>query len=194
MKSSFIGCPCSGKTTTGAMVFAHLKENGIACEFITEQARMYIAKKRTLNPGYTLSDMDQAEIMQLQYDCIDTMEKSTAEANSIVLCDSSPLNSLLYMSPEFRRNNTLVKELVAKISKDPGVVFVCAPVKRPMSLDPNRIHGEAESIAVDESIPFVLEESIPGLLSDVIHLSGAPQERSLVAIDRVLRAHVMFST
>ena len=49
MYVNFIGAPCSGKTTSAAKLFAELKEMGLEVEFVSEYARLYIAKKRIAN-------------------------------------------------------------------------------------------------------------------------------------------------
>jgi hypothetical protein len=159
MLIGFIGCPCSGKTTTAALAFADLKNMGIASEFIPEQARLYIAERRVhdgLRPedALFLSDEDQKLILTKQFDYETTLIKACGPEVKIV-ADSSVLNTLLYMSPEARAEvRPLVEEAVLRYS----LLFYCGPVKPPLSLDPNRIHDEQASMEIDKKIPVLLEE------------------------------------
>src|ERR1700761_2045380 len=155
MRINFIGCPCSGKTTTAAMVFAKLKELGMNCEFITEQARLHIANlrwQRNLKPEdpCPLTDSDQFEIMIKQ---IETEEiVSTAVGNSVVvICDSSAFNSLLYMSKE-DKDQALKWDLVHRAKDQSDLVFYCPPVDESKGLDPNRVHSREQSLLIDSQI------------------------------------------
>lgn len=179
MKISFIGCPSSGKTTTAAMTFSSLKEMGIPCEFIPEQARWYIAKLRyhkKLNPEdpLVLTDEDQISIMSTQI-LHDHIVTSVVGPQGIVISDSSPLNSTLYMKQE-QRYSAVVKDLVAQVSDD-GLIFYAKPVPRSSSIDPNRIHDEETSLAIDDSIPHIMECLAPDLWEKVIVLEGQPKTR-----------------
>lgn len=189
MKVTFIGCASSGKTTTAAMVFSELKRNGIVCEFISEQARIYIARKRLSNPKFYPSDEDQIEIMKQQQELIRIMENSTIEAGAIVICDSSPLNALLYMSPE-ARDSQEVQELIREFEVDPGLTFYSPPVPRNYSVDPNRVHTEAQSLTIDHSIPSVMFKYAPKAWGNKFPLFGESQDRYVYAINEILRERI----
>jgi hypothetical protein len=159
MLIGFIGCPCSGKTTTAAKTFADLKDMGIASEFIPEQARLYIAERRVkegLRPEdpLFLADEDQKLILVRQIEYEDTLIKACGPQVKII-ADSSVLNTLLYMGPEARAEVTpLVRDVLTRYD----LLFYCGPVKPPLSLDPNRIHDEKASLEIDRMIPVLLKD------------------------------------
>lgn len=178
MLIGFIGSPCSGKTTTAAMTFADLKGMGLPSEYIAEQARLYIAERRVeqkLNPedSLQLEDVDQYMIMRRQEQSEVTLTTACGPG-TIVIADSSVLNALLYLSPEGRKQPGVVRLTEAAVKRY-DLLFYCAPVKRPRNLDPNRIHNEEQSLAVDRLIPEVLREFAPDLIP--IQLFGNPQMR-----------------
>lgn len=178
MLIGFIGSPCSGKTTTAAMTFADLKGMGLPSEYIAEQARLYIAERRVemqLKPedSLKLEDIDQYMIMTRQERTEVTLTTACG-SGTIVIADSSVLNALLYLSPEGRKQSGVVR-LTESAVKRYDLLFYCAPVKRPRNLDPNRIHTEEQSLAVDRMIPEILREFAPDLIP--IQLFGNPQMR-----------------
>jgi len=176
MRVSFIGCPCSGKTTTAMMVVAQLKEAGISCEFIAEQARVYIAEKRYLDrlkpeQSLVLTDFDQTSIMERQL----RMEKimsSVTGPSMIVVSDSSPLNSLLYMSEDYR--DKVPAAILEEAIQGSDLVFYAPPVSGSNGFDPNRVHDQEQSLKVDGSIPSILEKFAPSVNAKAIALSGDP--------------------
>lgn len=189
MKINFIGSSGSGKTTTAAMVFARLKNLGIASEFVTEQARLYISEVRysSKNQGnILLNDEDQLLIMTRQLKSEITVEYSVNGIGNII-CDSSPLNALFYMSPEFR-NDPRVKALVNKTLESTGTVFYCEPVLDLSILDPNRIHSAEESARIDKNIFAVLQDVCPEYAKKIKYLKGDPEARC----SKVVQALVAF--
>ena len=178
MHISFIGCPCSGKTTTAAMAFASLKELGISCEFTPEQARWYIAQKRVIDrlkpeDPCKLDDHDQLSIMLGQL-IHDNTIRTAVGPDIITVSDSSPLNSLLYMNEEKRPEGA---SLITTLGNQTDLVFYAKPVTRDGGLDPNRIHSESESLKIDELIPVVINQYFPEVWKKVIVLDGTPKNR-----------------
>src|SRR6185436_12571198 len=143
MKINFIGSPCSGKTTTAAMVFADLKELGISCEFVVEQARLYIANKRytqlkITNNSITLTDQDQLQILKNQIQ-IENIFQISCDEETILICDSSPFNSLFYMTNQTRSQES-TQNTIQEIITNADVIFYAPPVDRSYEIDVNRIH------------------------------------------------------
>lgn len=191
MLITFVGCPASGKTTTAAMLFAKLKEMGIAAEFICEQARLHIARIRweqALDPKdpVALTDNDQLAIMEAQWN-IENMLTSVCGNSVVVVSDSSALNALLYMNPALRDHPESSELLTVLLEHyEPGICFYTPPLAAPHVLDPNRVHDEAMGLRVDSMIPEILKSYAPGLIP--VRLDGNPQERLRQALDVVLEA------
>ena len=164
MLLSFIGAPCSGKTTVAALVFASLKEAGQAVEFVPEKAREYIADYRVHHDLFppknvTLTDLDQHLIMTRQLES----EENFCDAcdSSIIVADSSPLNTLLYMTPEMRALAS-VQDLIRRHLALNPIVFYCPPLpSSAWPYDPGRIHDEAASKALDYSIKTLIFPLLP---------------------------------
>lgn len=183
MLVSFIGCPCSGKTTTAAMTFAMLKEKGLTAEFIAEQARLYIAEKKYMAKDHviTLDDDDQLQIMKHQLH-VEKVMAASAASDSIVVCDSSSLNSLLYMS-EAGRERPEVKEMV-EAATHYDLVFYCPPVAKPVNPDPNRVHDYNASLQINEILPRVLKQHAPTL--QLIPVTGDVEARYRLVFAAIL--------
>lgn len=186
MLVGFIGSPCSGKTTTAAKVFAEMKDCGQPVEYIAEKARSYIAEKRFMLRAkgiehlFDLQDADQVSIAHSQYKA----ELIMNDKRLVVITDSCVLNSLLYMTPsarESREVQDLSKEALAKYD----LLFICAPVPRSTTEDPNRVHDEAASMRIHEQINTLL---IPMLEGKEVHsLTGTPHARMQCAFGHVMR-------
>jgi nicotinamide riboside kinase len=167
MLIGMIGAPCSGKTTVAAKLFAELKDLGLPTDYVAEQARFYIANKRFLQKKsgggeeVILSDEDQLAIARQQF----RHELVMSDPRTILITDSSVLNSLLYMSDEFRKSEE-VQSLARAAAARYDVLFICHPVQRPDGTDPNRIHDETFSLKVHENIGPLLQ----ALLFDSSHL------------------------
>lgn len=180
MLINFIGCPQSGKTTTAAMLFAALKETGVIAEFSPEQARFYIAVMRLIfqetgsETPFTLSDSDQLNIMERQVENDEILVKACGP-NVMIVSDSSPLNSMLYMSPEFRASSEVQSLARRALALNPKTFYAC-PVYRPYLNDPNRVHTEAQAHEIDLLIPGLLKE-FPSLKA--FPISGTITERLL---------------
>lgn len=144
------------------MAFASLKEVGMVSEFIPEQARLYIAKKKLslgLEPKDTLklTDEDQLNIMDAQVTYDETLVLACGPQVMIV-SDSSPINAMLYMSPAFREE-PLVKALLLRSLSITHHTFYSKPVPRPLNsgADPNRVHTFDQSLEIDKWIPEILK-------------------------------------
>jgi len=162
IKVSFIGCPASGKTTVAAMFFAQLKDMGISnIEFVPEQARLYIAKKRKMQrlkpeDKTILTYEDQIKIMLNQIEIEEIMEHSLGN-EYIIITDSSPINSLFYMDEETRDCN-FVSGLIKKVRDSIDILFYCPPLPDCYKQDSHRIHNLEEALAIDNLIPNVLNK------------------------------------
>jgi thymidylate kinase len=157
MLIGFIGCPCSGKTTTAALTFADLKSMGVAAEFIPEQARMYIAEKRLIlgqAPGspVILTDEDQLQILTRQMDAEHVLLRSSGPG-TVVVTDTAALCTLLYMSPEVQEAQ---REAMSAHLEKYDLLFYSAPVKLPYSLDANRVHDQEQALKINQEIPKLL--------------------------------------
>jgi hypothetical protein len=159
MLISIVGGPSSGKTTAAAGAFFSLKKNGINAQFLTEQARIYIAaKKWELNLSskdrFELSDEDQVKIMTLQ---VEHEEQCAFQVDQdIIVADSSPFNSLLYMSEE-TKNSEVVKSLVQRALALKPIVFYSPMLTSFASQDALRLHNENESKHLDSKVHSTLE-------------------------------------
>lgn len=173
------------------MTVARLKQAGIPCEFIVEQARVYIAEKRfekKLRPEdkLILTDVDQNKIMMNQIHMEHIMDKATGP-DMIVISDSSPLNSLFYMTEEGRRTCQDLG-MIEKISSHlPDLIFYAAPIRGLSLFDPNRIHNEEESLAVDNQILPVLKAYIPSVVDKVIPLGGGPEHCMSIVFAEIMK-------
>lgn len=167
------------------MLFASMKETGMVAEFCPEQARFYIARQRVKNrlspdQSLTLNDEDHYEIMKAQVDADEVLVAACGEKATIV-SDSSPLNSMLYMTPDFR-NSPSVKMLALRSLAVTDLSFYVHPIYRPYLEDPNRIHGEEQSRLIDSKIPELLS-MFPEFKT--VEVSGKVSERLLLVQSRV---------
>lgn len=183
MLIGFIGAPCSGKTTAAARLFAELKDNGVPAEFVVEEARKYIAAKRLdckdLHVPFELDDFDQWQISNNQFESEDLMIRSSP--NSVVVSDSCVLNSALYMNEPYY-NSPAVKSLMLRAAVRYDLIFVCAPVSMPNSLDSNRVHDAEQIKLVQEKIEILLNTYDT---KRIIHLGGSTNERLGIALAAV---------
>lgn len=178
---NFIGCPQSGKTTIAALLFAGLKEVGMVAEFSPEQARFYIAQQRVIQglrpeQKLVLTDSDQLNIMRAQVEVDEVLVKSCGP-KVFIIGDSSPFNSMLYMSPEFRES-VEVQELAHRAQNITTASFLAEMLDRPFELDPNRVHDESQSRKINELIPILLSK-FPKLETCSVH--GTTPQRVLLA-------------
>lgn len=193
---NFVGSPCSGKTTTAAQIFALLKEEGLGVEFVAERARLHIAKERYargLKPSepITLCSHDQFDIMINQF-TDERVLQQVCGPDMTVLSDSSCLNALLYMGDDYKASNdSTIQMVLESVRQLVSVIYYCLPVPRKFALlDPNRIHDEGESLAIDAKIPAMLEKYVPNI--PVVYVGGTITERykqvTLDLFERIARA------
>ena len=190
MLVNFLGAPCSGKTTIAAMVFSMLKEQGISCEFIPEQARWHIAQKRValgLSPtdNLSLDDEDQTAIMLKQFET-EQILLSAVQDTAIVISDSSSLLSLLYMTPERLRNGS-TRSLIQRVIARDCLYFYVKPVPFNGKLDPNRLHSQVQSLELDTKIDSLLQQEAPWVHSNLIQLQESSATRTRVAVSAILQ-------
>lgn len=188
MLIGFIGCPNSGKTTTAAQVFADLKQLGISSEFLPEQARYHIAKKRwseSLSPSQSvpLQDEDQEKILDQQAKTESIFKKACGQ-DVILLTDTCTYNSLLYMSPECQ-DNEIRKRNWNYCKYD--LLFYSKPIPYETNLlDPNRVHSETEALKIDSRIP----ELIKTLNLTVHPVFGNSDQRKQHVLKQILASHL----
>ncbi len=191
MLFNFLGSPQSGKTTTAAMTFASLKEIGLVSEFSSEQARLYIARQRVLwgygpDDKVTLTDEDQVEIMKQQLEVDETLVKACGPA-VFIISDSSPLNSMLYMSPKCRNRGDVLDMYRRSKAITTGSFYMHTIYRGWVDQrDPNRIHDEEQSQQIDKLIPQFLMED-PELNDKVTPVFGSTTERLLIVKNRIFR-------
>jgi len=175
------------------MAFAELKRYNIPAEFIPEQARFHIAEQRfhqKLPPEaqLKLTDDDQKIIMQKQL-LLEEIMTAACGPSSIIICDSSALNTLMYMTEEYLQRDD-VKALKNQAIQRYDVVYYSAPIVKQSSFDPNRIHDQEFSQAFDKRIPSFCSNHFPDL-HFAKTLSGTPAQRQETMMhdlmERILR-------
>lgn len=190
MLINFIGSPHSGKTTLAARLFDHFKTNDLACEFLTERARHYIVEKRIrerLKPGQKvfLNDEDQLQIIKQQLQ-VEGSYFHTCPQETCIISDSSPLNTLWYLSEEARKRPEISKYVKASLSMNP-LVFWTPYIPGGNRLDINRIHDPRFCEDVETKIPTILKEFAPDL--QVIDVHGTATDRYHQVLNRILKAY-----
>lgn len=162
MLIGFLGAPCSGKSTTASRLFADFKERGYSAEFINEQARIHIAQKRLnhsrslKDSSFHLTDNDQFQIATAQYD-LETLMASQADPDTLIITDTSVLNSALYVS-EQSLNTPNFLGLISKATLQYDLLFLCDIVTRPTVRDLNRIHSPEESFTLHDKLLILLDK------------------------------------
>jgi thymidylate kinase len=177
-----IGSPCSGKTTVAASVFAALKKMGYSVEFISEEARYYIAQAKLrleVDTKLVLEDRDQADIAWEQYRR-EAVFCLTCNPKTVVLSDSSMMNAMLYMSTDGREKlSSFVKEYLQA-----GLYFYCKPVNVVADpTDSNRVHSPEESLLIDQQVEEVLS-MFPAV--EAVELDGDLDTRVATVLSRIL--------
>lgn len=183
MLVTFVGSPCSGKTTCAALIFSALKDAGVQAEFISEQARLYIAERRAVSTQepMTLTDIDQILIMKKQLDIESLLLDSCRRPDVVLVSDSSPMNSLLYMSTAARQELS-VRNAVQKHLQHLPLTFYVNTVSPGFGVDPNRIHDMEASRRIDLEVLDVVNKE--GMIP--IHLVGDSRHRTDMALSYIL--------
>lgn len=159
MLIGFIGCPKSGKTSVAIRVFDSLKTSGDSCELLTEEARKYFVEKKYDNPSDpSITDNDQIQIFKRQLSTeikyLKTLNKTTT-----IISDSSPLNTLWYLTPKARKENfEFLRESLKDYLTYKPLIFKCEQTPGRFSKDEGRIHDERQSNEVHLAIPSILKE------------------------------------
>lgn len=188
MLINIIGSPHSGKTTLAARLFDHFKTDDISSEFITERARQFIVEKRfrerlVLGQKVFLTDEDQVQIMKSQL-MLEAAYVYSVPKQTIIVSDSSPLNTLLYLSPEGRKLPEVQKMIKMSLVLKPKV-FWARVTPGSYKNDTNRIHDEKFSRQVDEDLPLVMKDLVPELQYEEV--CGNPIERYHQVIGHLLK-------
>lgn len=149
MLVNFVGAPCSGKTTIAATVFASLKEAGLEAEFVTEKAREYIAKLRyrcaAAQIPFLLDDSHQRNIFHQQDEA--QMYMSSVDSDTVVVCDSDPLLTLMYM----KNPDIIPQNVVQGVVDGMGLLFYCPPIDN-YQASGNRVHDRQFALDFDKRI------------------------------------------
>lgn len=161
-----------------------MKKHGFNSEFITEQARCFIAKKRASlgkdEAGLRLTGSDQILIFDMQKELEDNFVKSLEKTDGIIVADSSCINTLLYLSDEEIDKLNIVNDLKKRFSGIDVRFYYCKPTSLKESSDPNRLHSAKESQLLDERLQHVLAKYFPEL--NVCTIQGDPVSR----VDQVM--------
>jgi thymidylate kinase len=148
----FIGAPNSGKTTVAAKVFAELKQSGQPdVEFIAEEARRYIAFRKSALHTEPLSNEDQKAIFHKQYELERVMVNAVGEYGTVI-SDSCAVNSLWYMTPEFRDVFIFENKDYFNWLKENAMLFYTSSIGITSRPDALRIHNAAQSKEIEEVI------------------------------------------
>jgi len=136
----------SGKTTVAAGVFSRLKKYGMAAEYVSEYARRYIRGKVDRYPYWLPNNFDQFRIMMTQFD----EEEMHEPTNVTMVTDTSPLNSLLYISHPVKNDYIINDFYSLTLERKDVIYFHCLSVPNPTIKDPNRIHDAEQIKALEE--------------------------------------------
>jgi len=173
------------------MAFASLKEVGLVSEFSVEQARLYIAKQRVLwgfgpDDKLVLTDDDQVEIMRIQLELDELLVKACGP-KVFIISDSSPVNAVLYMSPQCRKRGDVL-DMYRRSKAITTASFYAHPFHRGWNdqPDPNRIHDESQSKDIDNLITRLIHED-DELNQKVVPIFGTTDQRLLMVKARIFR-------
>lgn len=180
MLVNFIGAPCSGKTTIAASVFAELKESGQDAEFVTEKAREHIAVVRRgcqlSKQPFALTDDDQLQIFNSQ---CDAQEIFSGDSGTVVVCDSDPLLTLLYMKQVDEFTEALAHRVVGRM----GILFYCPPLSS-YQVTGNRVHDFDFAAKLDAAIPAHYKRYAPNAKIYTLP-TGSVKEKVSYAISKI---------
>ena len=157
---SFIGAPCSGKSTLATDVHTELKKLGKNSIFVGEAATDYIAEY-----GIPNTPVDQVVIFYKQLN----RERMYLDSKDFVICDSSTILNYFYFRGLFPNKlsnkdiaiiNHLQKEILKTLSQWDYIFYI--PFLEIKTDDGIRYQNREEIIQIDKWIKSYLEiENIP---------------------------------
>lgn len=191
------------------MVFAALKDAGQITEFVPEQARIYIAEKRQeafeaycqaenkRNTGkefkdieisgmapwsipIELTDGDQIRIMMKQK-AADSLIYMSSGPGATIVTDSSPINSLFYMSDDCQLKQS-ASETIEHAKQHTSLFFYVKPIANQGAGDLLRLHNDKFSRELDDKIIPLVCKLCPDIAHKVIPLIGSAEERKIQAL------------
>lgn len=187
MLVNFIGAPCSGKTTIAASVFADLKESGQDAEFVTEKAREHIALVRQICQArevpFLLTDEDQLTIFHKQ---MDAQSIFSSNRDTIVVCDSDPLLTLLYM----KEIQGYVEVAALEVAQKMGLLFYCPPLSS-YQVTGNRVHDSEFAASIDAKIPEHYKKYAPNARIYALP-QGSVREKVSYALSKIYEHSLEF--
>jgi hypothetical protein len=79
----------------------------------------------------------------------------------LIICDSSALNALLYMSEECLAHPD-TQDMIKATANHYDILFYCTPIPAlSTGFDPNRVHSQAQGLEIDARIPKIMERFAP---------------------------------
>jgi len=153
---SFIGAPCSGKSTLAYSIQKELKLGGYNSIFINEAATDYIAEY-----GTPTHPEDQMVIFYKQLN----REKMYVGSKDFIICDSSSMLNYFYFRSLFgskltNKNIALINHVQKEILKSINswdMVFYLPPIDDNNTKDNIRFHNRDEITKIDRWIKSYLE-------------------------------------
>ena len=147
----------------------------MSSELIIEKARQYISKKRfdlNLKPSdaVNLTDEDQKKIALEQFE-LEKHTKYSCGPTTIIVSDSSVLNSGLYMSEDLYKSSS-VQNMFKEMASTYDLLFYCHPIEiKALPKDPNRVHTLEDLKDINNralSLVNRLKESYPERIVDLL--------------------------
>lgn len=153
---TFIGAPCSGKSTLASAVHTNLKTNGKNSVFVGEAATDYIAEF-----GLPNTPLDQLVIFYKQLE----KENMFKGVKDYIICDSSTILGYFYLRNLFPHQlskkdiatiNHVQKEILKTINSWSHIFYV-PPFDESRISDGVRYHNREEIIKIDRLIKAYLD-------------------------------------
>lgn len=176
MLIGFYGPPCSAKTTLAHSIFAALKRMGYVGEFVSEYARIYIAKHKSRIKKSGMVNQDQHKILSNQKKCELLYEKGT-----LVVTDTSTANTCFYSNDLYN-----VQNIEYEIGRY-DILFVTSLIEEALTgKDSNRVHSLDQCRELNENMFNVLNSLNPKTATDrVFYLTGSTEDNVLTALSFV---------
>jgi hypothetical protein len=154
MLIGYLGIAGSGKSTIACNLFSKFKLDAQNTELILEEARRFISEYRFKNQiphnqPVSLTDKDQTEIAARQFN-IEKNFKHSCGPTTIIISDSSSLNSLLYINDSFLKETSFDDYLFTQLKGHYDLLFFCHPIDfQYLPHDSNRIHNKEQLEKID---------------------------------------------